>query len=227
MRTLRLWLDAPLQAWGVASRFEIRGTELFPSKSGVLGLLCAALGRPRSAPLDDLAALRFGVRVERPGSVLRDYQTVGAGGEGIAVASGARPRGVQTERFYIQDATFVAGLESLDETLLDDLHRAVAAPRWLLGLGRRSCVPCAPLVDASALFEGGLEEALRSSWRPADRSPQKRGPSDDQEERVQLILEDPEGEHELQDQPLGAAFEERTFAVRRVRSIWVPRGGGG
>jgi len=36
-------LDAPLQSWGFASRFQRRTTGLHPTKSGVVGLLCAAL----------------------------------------------------------------------------------------------------------------------------------------------------------------------------------------
>ncbi len=100
--TLRIWLAGPLQSWGTSSRFETRGTELAPSKSGVTGMLCAALGRGRDKPVDDLASMRFGVRVERPGAVLRDYHTVGAADDaGVAVASGARGRGIQTERFYL------------------------------------------------------------------------------------------------------------------------------
>src|SRR6516164_978693 len=46
MRTayLPLWFDAPLQSWAFASRFQRRVTGLFPTKSGVVGLICAALG---------------------------------------------------------------------------------------------------------------------------------------------------------------------------------------
>lgn len=227
--TLRLWLAGPLQSWGVASRFEVRATELAPSKSGILGLVCAALGRARSTPVDYLATLRFGVRIEQPGSVLRDYQTVGAGGDGVAVASGAKGRGIQTERFYLQDAVFVAGLEGEDPSLLEELQRALAAPRWLLGLGRRSCVPAGPLVDDFAIFDGSLEAALHAPWRPAYLPAGEGGRSRTtaREELVQLIVEDSEGELEWQDQPLGSAFEARTFAVRRARSTWVPRGAGG
>ena len=45
MSTLLLRLAAPLQAWGINSKFDIRKTEREPSKSGVVGLLAAALGR--------------------------------------------------------------------------------------------------------------------------------------------------------------------------------------
>lgn len=44
MATLLLRLAAPLQAWGADSKFETRKTNREPTKSGVIGLLAAALG---------------------------------------------------------------------------------------------------------------------------------------------------------------------------------------
>ena len=44
MSTLLLRLAAPLQAWGTESKFESRRTQREPSKSGVIGMLAAALG---------------------------------------------------------------------------------------------------------------------------------------------------------------------------------------
>ncbi|MCK8678375.1 type I-E CRISPR-associated protein Cas5/CasD [Streptomyces lichenis] len=88
---LLIRLAAPLQSWGVASRFWRRDTHSRPTKSGVIGLCAAALGLPREAPSDDpgdppgpdplaeLAPLRFGVRADHPGKPVRDYHTVGAG----------------------------------------------------------------------------------------------------------------------------------------------------
>ena len=43
--TLLLRLDGPLQSWGVASRYARRDTLDHQSKSGVIGLCAAALGR--------------------------------------------------------------------------------------------------------------------------------------------------------------------------------------
>lgn len=77
MATLLLRLAGPMQAWGTTSRFDERDSGLEPSKSGVLGLVCAALGRDRSEPLDDLATLKMSVRVDREGLLMRDYQTLG------------------------------------------------------------------------------------------------------------------------------------------------------
>ena len=41
---LALLLDGPLQSWGFSSRFQRRTTGLHPTKSGVIGMICAAMG---------------------------------------------------------------------------------------------------------------------------------------------------------------------------------------
>lgn len=217
--TLRVWLSGPLQSWGTASRFEVRGTELVPSKSGVIGMLCCALGRPRGESVDDLGALRFGVCIERPGSVLRDYQSVGAGTDPPVTADGGKGRGIVSERFYLQDAAFVVGLETDDACLSASLAAALSAPRWPLSLGRRSCPPAGPVVDENAVFQGDLVAALTEGWRPAAIPSRLAGRPD----RVELVLEDADGELVTDDQPRGAAFTERSFTRRRARSMWVSR----
>ena len=65
MGTLLLRLAAPMHSWGNDSRCEVRRTGKEPTKSGVIGLLAAALGRNRADSLDDLCSLRFGVRVDQ------------------------------------------------------------------------------------------------------------------------------------------------------------------
>ncbi len=71
MSTLLLRLAGPLQAWGTESRFNTRQTGPLPSKSGVIGLLAAALGLSRDADLSALRELRFGVRTDQSGELLR------------------------------------------------------------------------------------------------------------------------------------------------------------
>ena len=53
MSILLLRLAGPMQSWGIQSRFSVRDTGLEPSRSGVVGLLCCALGRTRDEPLDE------------------------------------------------------------------------------------------------------------------------------------------------------------------------------
>src|SRR5690606_18410210 len=75
---LLLCFDAPLRAWGLRARWDVRDSGDEPTKSGVIGLLGCALGYPvgdvRLEQLDRV--LRMGVRVEVPGSKVVDFQTV-------------------------------------------------------------------------------------------------------------------------------------------------------
>ena len=81
MSTLLLRLAGPMQSWGTQSRFEERDTDADPSKSGVLGLVGAAMGVARDdmGAIARLAGLTMAVRVDREGTVLRDYHTAGGG----------------------------------------------------------------------------------------------------------------------------------------------------
>lgn len=156
MSVLVLRLAGPLQSWGDSSRFVTRGTRREPTKSGVLGMVAAALGRGRTDSVDDLAALRFGVRVDQPGTVARDYHTVATG-------SGKAAHSILTERWYLADSVFVVGLEG-DESLLITLATALEHPVFSFGLGRRSCPPDGRIV--LGVVQGGLDDALRATpWQ--------------------------------------------------------------
>ena len=149
MNTLLLRLTAPLQAWGSDSRFETRRTGREPSKSGVIGLLAAALGRSRADSINDLCQLQFGVRVDQEGQLLRDFHTAHQGEKTAYV----------TERYYLCDAVFLVGLASEDEELLQTLERALHAPVYPLFLGRRSCPPTLPI--SLGIREGALVDILK------------------------------------------------------------------
>lgn len=158
MSTVLLRLQGPMQSWGTTSRFDERDTQLEPSKSGVLGLVCAALGRDRSEPVDDLAALKMGVRVDREGIPMRDYQTA----TGVVIASNGKPdlgRTVISPRYYLSDAAFLVGLEGPDE-ILGQIQQALRAPVWPIALGRKSFVPSSPVYLPDGVLQAPLDQAL-------------------------------------------------------------------
>ncbi|MEU6680987.1 type I-E CRISPR-associated protein Cas5/CasD [Streptomyces sp. NPDC046925] len=106
--TLLLRLEGILQAWGTHSRFADRDSASHPTKSGVIGLLAAADGHDRDEhrtadddflPLSTLANLRFGVRADRPGTLVRDFHTAGGGTYPV------RPRDIITDPYRAQHAT--------------------------------------------------------------------------------------------------------------------------
>lgn len=161
MATLLLRLAGPMQSWGTTSRFDERDTQREPSKSGVIGLLCAAFGRDRAEPVDDLAALRMGVRVDREGVLMRDYMTA----MGVINAAGKADenRTVVSHRYFLSDAVFLVGFEG-DPALLTQIHAALKRPVWPLSLGRKSYVPSAPVFLDHGVREEGLEEAFLSCF---------------------------------------------------------------
>jgi CRISPR system Cascade subunit CasD len=177
---LAFLLDGPLQSWGTSSRFQRRSTDPYPSKSGVLGMIAAALGIDKHSAneaeqLRPLSALHFSVyRVSRVideerVAVLRlgDYHTVGGGYDDKThwgelstprKASGGAFGTVLTQREYLTDAVFAAVLRG-PRPVLEDVATGLDNPVWGVWLGRKCCVPATPVSTvianeaASALAE--------------------------------------------------------------------------
>ncbi|WP_411143384.1 type I-E CRISPR-associated protein Cas5/CasD [Streptomyces sp. x-80] len=218
MSVLLLRLAGPLQAWGSAARFTRRTTENAPTKSGVLGLLAAAQGRTRDAGLSDLAALEFGVRIDQPGVRLRDFQTAHH-----ADSDKAMPL---SERFYLADAVFVAGVAG-EPQLLHALYEALLEPVFLPYLGRRSCPPAQP-VTISEPLDTDLETALREApWEASERyrkryanSVRHAHGSRPGPPQLEILLDCPAGEVPditLRDLPLSFDPRHRQYGLRGIR----------
>ena len=204
MGTLLLKLAGPLQAWGVESKFDERRTLNFPTKSGVIGMVAAALGRSREESVDDLNKLKFGIRVDREGELLQDYHT--AKGKNMYV----------TKRYYLADAIFLVGLESDDRDYLVQIEMALKTPAFPLYLGRRSCVPTQPLV--LGLRETDLLTALYNEpWLLAEWRQKK---CTDSERKLRIITDDTEKINDtdaiLRDVPISFSRARREFAWRNV-----------
>ena len=202
MSTLLLRLAGPMQAWGADSRFDIRKTNREPTKSGVIGLLAAALGLRRDEPLDALAALRMGVRVDREGVLLRDFHMVHG-----------EKSSYMTQRYYLCDAAFLVGVFSEDEALMGRLEEAVRHPAFPLFLGRRSCPPEGRV--CLGLRAMALEEAL--TQEPSLCAHRTAGVGD----KVRVVLEDSTGTARLRDVPISFSPFNRQYSYRAAREIWL------
>lgn len=205
MATLLLRLSGPLQSWGSESHFETRRTERYPTKSGVIGMIAAALGRSRDESVDDLGQLQFGVRVDRPGQVVTDFQT-----------AKSKDHSYVTYRDYLSDAAFLVGLSSENRAFLEDIQEALKSPGFPLFLGRRACPPDAPVwltpdYDQNrGIREEGLEEALvNESYIPSVR---------EEAGQMKLILEGDNGllTRCIWDQPKSFHIHHRQFDYRMV-----------
>lgn len=201
--TLLIRLQAPMQAWGVQSLFDCRDSCREPTKSGVIGLLCCALGRHREEPLNDLTRLRMGIRVDQEGLLMKDFQTA----RNIMYANGEPGANIISDRFYLADAVFLVGLESEDHSFLTTLWNALQHPKWLLYMGRRAFPPSKPVWLRNGLRHNeDLQNALMNyPYLSGEEAYQC-------SDQLRFLMEDPLGSITQQDSPI--TFESRSFCLR-------------
>jgi CRISPR system Cascade subunit CasD len=219
-QTLLLRLAGPMQSWGTQSRFSIRDTGLEPSKSGVFGLLCAALGTQRD-DTETLQRLReslvMGVRVDREGVMKKDFHTA----KDLAKANGNGTKDTEvSDRWYLADADFLVGLESGDAAWLHHLNDALAHPVWQIFLGRKSFIPAKPVRVLDTPLNALLHDVLKSfEWQQGARQIKP--------DRLRIVVDaSPETASEVrQDVPL--SFAERRFTIRHVLTDFIPTPKGG
>jgi len=196
MAVLLLRLMGPMQSWGTQSRFSHRDSDLEPSKSGVIGLLCAALGIPRDELKDikKLARLKMGIRVDRQGTLKRDYHTAGgthlkSDQYGVAIASGGKPRTVTSDRFYLSDACFLVALNG-ELSLLREIQKNGLLP------------DCDTLADALKDYPFLL--------------PNQKGPPE--KLRLEIETDFGQGDRVKLDQPVSFVSANRRFTLRHLKA---------
>ncbi|MFE5913482.1 type I-E CRISPR-associated protein Cas5/CasD [Streptomyces wedmorensis] len=146
---LILHLSGALQAWGGPAQANVRPTYRLPTRSALTGLIACCLGRERDADNTDLDQLAYTIRVDRPGSILSDFHTVGGNHDplfGLATADGGtRDAPIVSTRYYLADAAFTVAVTG-PSTVLDHAAEALTHPVWAPYLGRRSCPPDTPVL---------------------------------------------------------------------------------
>lgn len=197
--TLLLALVGIQQSWNPGSHLTYQGTMSEPSKSGVCGLIAAALGRPRQESIADIAALRMGVRVDRAGFFDQEMFVC----DNTITSKMTTGRGVLYYHSYLSDAAFLVGLEGR-ESFLKKLFAAVTNPVWPIFLGRKAYIPSRPV--AVQVVPTSLEIALRSAeplLPQAYNTP------------LLMIVEDPSGMVQRLDYPTSS------WPVRSIGPRWV------
>ena len=176
-RFLILRLDGPMQAWGTHTFEDFRPSNLYPTRSGLLGLLAACLGIERSDHAGQAAlaaSVEFSVRVDtaverpgrkqpqkKPGVKLPDFHTVM---DARKVDGKVNKFPVVSRREYLFDAAFTVAIGSKTDApvALAAITDALRRPLYTPTLGRRACPPTRPLLDGEVEAADGVA-ALRAS----------------------------------------------------------------
>ncbi|MDD5089520.1 MAG: type I-E CRISPR-associated protein Cas5/CasD, partial [Candidatus Wallbacteria bacterium] len=165
---LLLYLDSPFQSWGYSSKFDRRSTYGFPTKSGIIGLISAAMGTPKNnrEKLEKLCRLKMNAYVLKSGILSVDYHTVGAGYDSdpdkklkmVPKANQNTPDPVQTWKEYLADAKYGVILYGEFE-LLSQCAQKLNDPIWGIWLGRKCCIPASPVFQG--LFDSETESLAK------------------------------------------------------------------
>ncbi len=213
---LALLFDAPLQSWGYQSKFDRRTSFSQPTRSGILGMICAAIGIDRvdSAGLAEFADTVITVYTLRNGDRLTDFHTVGGGwGKNkkeeklniVPKAGGGAGNTVVTRREYLQHAKFGVVIWGTRSRLME-IEAAFQNPAWGVWLGRKSCIPAAPV--AQGVFDSPETAKERLCQCAGIDSPVR---------TCREVASFEEGTDTLMDIPLD--FGKREFAPRRIQVI--------
>jgi CRISPR system Cascade subunit CasD len=188
--------------------YDNRETDYFPTKSGVIGMIAAALGRKRNDDISDLTDLKFGVRIDFPGTRIQDFQVTNMGDKLNANLS---------NRVYLCDAIFLVGLSSDNSAKLQEIENALNNPIYSIFLGRRSCPPTQPLnmgIKCSELYQALLnEEWLVPEWR------RKQIIRFSSEYSLRIIIDSDESSALKKDVPVSFSPLHREYRYRYVKEM--------
>lgn len=205
-----------MQSWGVEDRFiKVRKTNRFPTKSGVVGLMAAALGWDRDDDLTELARLKMGVRIDVPGIMSKDFQTT----RKPTSSRSKKDKQEVSDRYFLQDAVFMVGLQSENLGMLKDLEWALKHPAFDLFAGRKSFV----LNDDFLMGvkeDATIEDVFASLEWQGDEHVLGGIPSD-----LEVVMDDDGNGNDpivLNDYPLSFDLNHREWSARRVNRSWVP-----
>ncbi|MGD0280958.1 MAG: type I-E CRISPR-associated protein Cas5/CasD [Dissulfurispiraceae bacterium] len=212
IKYLALRLEGPLQSWGFDSQYNRRNTGLMPTKSAIAGMCCAALGYERGGEKEAAFLAEFegvkmtAIAIPRNGSRktlavrrLQDYHTV----QNTKTADGKMKDCHITHRQYLTDASFGIILSG-NVDLLERISKKLEDPVWGLWLGRKTCIPSAPIL---AGLQDTKEEAVKLLIGEASIESLTR------QEDVETFSE---GKDSLPDRPGSFASDRRMFSPRRV-----------
>lgn len=165
---LILHLDAPMQAWGIDSKFRHRGAGAAPSKSAVCGMVCAAFGAAKGSDLEAEILAQFRqIRMDcfclKTDGILVDYHTV----QNFRRASGKIDTSgtVLSHRHYWQSARYNVLLKSNDKEYLTRIGIAIQSPVWGIWFGRKCCLPAAPIIQEPVMdYASARELAAKGSY---------------------------------------------------------------
>ena len=173
---INLRFKSPMQSWGDQTNTHTsgsyRGTNQFPTYSGVFGLLCACMGINKTRNYDKYTELFNTIKyvssvAVRQFNILVDNQNMGGGyrknisyekkmvpltsdrNDWVGMWNGdGTSNSKLSDREYLEDADFIVTIE-VSDVIADDVINHIKNPTWMPTFGRSCCIPSTRLFIGS------------------------------------------------------------------------------
>lgn len=219
--SLLLWLQGPFQSYGYNSLFDIRDTALFPTKSAICGIICAAMGKDGeqeellkklvSSPLNVIAY----VPQKGSYSIESDFQTIGTNynpndefelamipkksdGSKATATTGA----MVISKKILEDLSFACILK-YDSDFAEIIYKSLLEPIFPLCLGRKAYIPTEFI--AQGIFQNDKELEIKITQLVEEKLLKKSF----------SVKECSDGEHLINDVPL-CFGKMKKYASRKI-----------
>ncbi|MBN2435151.1 MAG: type I-E CRISPR-associated protein Cas5/CasD [Spirochaetes bacterium] len=161
MEYLVIRIQGLLMSFGEGDHWDVRGTNKFPTKSFIVGIIAAGLGLHRNAT-EEIRQLSKGIscacREDASPAFLRDYHTI----LDTMKADGKQNKNaVVSPRHYLANGSYTVLIGLKNSELKENIVQALSDPVWPPYLGRKSCVPSIPLYSGNIIKSDSDYEAFK------------------------------------------------------------------
>jgi CRISPR-associated protein Cas5/CasD subtype I-E len=160
MKYLILNIEGIMMSFGEGDYWDVRGTNNFPTKSFIVGLITSGLGyeRSESEKIKKISEnITVACREDRHPSILRDFHTI----LDTMKADGKRnENAVISPHHYLSDASFTILVGLKDENIKELIIESLTDPEWPYYLGRKSCIPSRPVFEGMEIEAENDHEAF-------------------------------------------------------------------
>lgn len=178
MNYLPLYLSGVLQYFSDENSIALKSqynTSNHPTKKAIIGMIASALGYDRNDARSEVLfnSLNLKYSIKRNPILLNDFQTV----KPLKSQNNYMNKYYKKNQFptmenkfkkdslikrvqYLQDAEFVVYISG-EDSLLENIYKAIQNPKYALFIGKRSCIPNKPIVQEFELIK---EEELENVY---------------------------------------------------------------
>jgi len=169
MKTLKFDLRGLMSGWGQPNHWVVRKSYSFPTKSGIIGMLCCAMGIDRENATKEVLKpfqdLKMGVSLEKNGNKSIDFMICGFDVRRPMANGKSKDSTVVSRVEYTFDPEYKIFIHG-EENFLESIKKYLENPRWNIYMGRKNCSISVPIIPQ--ILEGNFIDVVKQNISQTD-----------------------------------------------------------